>query len=162
MTKGIQAIRYSIFIPQADKTNWRTYDMHVDLKKSSRVVLAAVLATVFAVPQSLMAQAAAHVVSPAELQKAAVTASQTRQQNIQTVQDFLSNPKAAKAIKDARIDLQKVKNSVAQLSDEEVAQLASRAQKAKADFAAGDLSDRDLIFIILGIVALVLIIVAVR
>ena len=48
------------------------------------------------------------------------------------------------------------------LSDEEVAQLASRAEKAQADFAAGRMSDRDLIVIILGILALILIIIAVR
>jgi hypothetical protein len=48
------------------------------------------------------------------------------------------------------------------LSDQDLAQLSSRAQKAQADFAAGNLSDRDLILIILGIAVLVLIIVAVR
>jgi hypothetical protein len=55
-----------------------------------------------------------------------------------------------------------VKNAVSQLSDQDLAQLASRASKAQADFAAGSLSDRDLIIIILAVVALVLIIVAVR
>jgi hypothetical protein len=48
------------------------------------------------------------------------------------------------------------------LSDQELAQLASRAQRAQAEFAAGRLSDRDLLILILGIAALVLIIVAVR
>jgi hypothetical protein len=48
------------------------------------------------------------------------------------------------------------------LSDAELAQLASRADKAQADFVAGTLSDRDLLLIILGIAALVLIIIAVR
>jgi hypothetical protein len=43
-----------------------------------------------------------------------------------------------------------------------LAQLASRAGKAQADFAAGHLSDRDLIIILLAVVALILIIVAVR
>jgi hypothetical protein len=48
------------------------------------------------------------------------------------------------------------------LSDAEVAQLASRSDKLKDDFAAGTLSDRDLLIIIVGIAALILIIVAVR
>jgi hypothetical protein len=43
-----------------------------------------------------------------------------------------------------------------------VAQLAARAQKAQADFAAGSISDRDLIIILVCIAALILIIVAVR
>jgi hypothetical protein len=55
-----------------------------------------------------------------------------------------------------------VKKAVASLSDAELAQLASRAQKAQADFAAGHLSDRDLIIILVVIAALILIIVAVR
>jgi hypothetical protein len=55
-----------------------------------------------------------------------------------------------------------VKNAVSRLNDEELAQLAARASKAQADFAAGRLSDRDLIIILLAVVALILIIVAVR
>jgi hypothetical protein len=43
-----------------------------------------------------------------------------------------------------------------------MAQLAARSQTAQADFAAGRMSDRDLIIILLAVVALILIIVAVR
>jgi hypothetical protein len=60
------------------------------------------------------------------------------------------------------MDTQQVKTAVSTLSDQELAQLAARADKAQADFAAGTLSERDLILIILGIAVLVLIIVAVR
>jgi len=62
--------------------------------RSVRVVTACVLATIFAVPQNLMAQA--HVVSPRELQRQAVTTSQARQQNLEIVTRFLSSPTAAK------------------------------------------------------------------
>jgi hypothetical protein len=48
------------------------------------------------------------------------------------------------------------------LSDAELAQLAQRANTAQADFAAGTLSDRDLLLILVGIAVIVLIIVAVR
>lgn len=136
--------------------------MQVDLKQTARMVVALFLATIFAVPQGLMAQATAHVVSPADLRKAAVVATQARQHNVKTVQDFLSSPRAQKVLKNANVDLEQVKNSISKLSDSELANLASRSQKAQTDFAAGDLSDRDLIFIILGIAVLVLIIVAVR
>jgi hypothetical protein len=51
---------------------------------------------------------------------------------------------------------------VSSLSDEELRQLASKANKAQADFAAGTLSDRDLLLILVAIAALILIIVAVR
>jgi hypothetical protein len=136
--------------------------MQFDLKQAVRVLTACALATIFAVPQGLMAQAPAHVVSSADLQKAAVAATQTRQHNLETVREFLSSERASKAIKSAHMDPEQVKTAAANLSDAELARLASRAQKAQADFAAGDLSDRDLIFIILGIAVLVLIIVAVR
>ena len=46
--------------------------------------------------------------------------------------------------------------------DQELARLASRADKAQADFAAGRLEDRDLLIIVVAIAALVLLIVAVR
>jgi hypothetical protein len=106
--------------------------------------------------------AQSHVVSPADLQKQVVSASQTRENNLQTVQKFLSNPMAEKAMKGAKMDPQQVKTAVSTLSDQELAQLSAKADKAQSDFAAGNLNDRDLILIILGIAILVLIIVAVR
>ena len=131
-------------------------------KQSLRAVTACVLVTIFAIPQTLFAQAAAHVVSSAELQKAAVDASRVRQQNLETLKEFFSSEKAQQALKSAHTDPERVKNAVASLSDAELAQLAARAHRARADFAAGTLSDRDLIIIIVAIAALILIIVAVR
>ena len=65
-------------------------------------------------------------------------------------------------MRSAHMQPEQVQQGVPNLSDQELAQLASRAQKAQADFAAGSLSDRDLLIILLAIAALVLIIVAVR
>jgi len=59
------------------------------------------------------------------------------------------------------MDPAQVKTAVSTLSDQELEQLASKVDKAQADFAAGKLSDRDLLLIILGIAALVVIIAAV-
>ncbi len=112
------------------------------------------------VPNYLLAQS--HVVSPADLQKELVTASQVRQHNVDTVQQFLSTPTAEKAMKSAKIDPQQVKTAVSTLDDQELAQIAARADRAQADFAAGALGERDLIWIILAIAVLILIIVAVR
>jgi hypothetical protein len=137
--------------------------MHVDLKQFTRAVTACVLVTVFAIPQNLLAEAfAEHVVGSAELQKAAVDASRARQQNLETMKAFFSSEKARQALRSAHADPEQVKNAVASLSDAELAQLASRVNKAQADFAAGRLSDRDLIIILVAIAALILIIVAVR
>ena len=140
--------------------------MHFDPKRYVRPLTACVLATIFTIPQSLFAlaaaQAAEHVVSSSELKKAAVEASRARQQDRETLQEFFSSEKAQRALKAAHTDPEQVKKAVASLSDEELAQLASRARTAQADFAAGNLSDRDLIIILVLIAALILIIVAVR
>ncbi len=136
--------------------------MHFDLKQSSRVVVSSVLAAVFALPLNLAAQMPSHVVSPSELQQSAVKASTARQQNREEVRQFLSSDTAQKALKSAHINPEHVKNAVSTLDDAELAQLASRVHKAQADFAAGTLSDRDLIIILVAIAALILIIVAVR
>jgi hypothetical protein len=146
--------------------------MLFDPKRCVRPLTACVLATIFTIPQSLFAQAAvhvasshvvnSHVVNPSDLQKAAVDASRTRQQNRETLKEFFSSEKAQRALKAAHTDPEQVQKAVASLSDEELAQLASRARTAQADFAAGNLSDRDLIIILVLIAALILIIVAVR
>lgn len=125
-----------------------------------RVATAGVLAVVFLIPQDALADS--HVVSLAELQSAAVASTQVREKNIATVQQFISSPKAEKALKSAHLDPTQVKDAVSRLSDTELSQLAARASKAQADFAAGKLSDRDLIIILIAIAALILIIVAVR
>jgi hypothetical protein len=136
--------------------------MRADLKQAAQAVTACVLAAIFAVPQSLMAQAAMHVVSPADLQKAALTATLARQQNLQTVKGFFASGQAKNALRSAHIDPEQVNNAVSSLSDAELAQLALRVQKVQANFAAGNLTDRDLIIILVAIAVLILIIVAVR
>jgi hypothetical protein len=130
------------------------------LLRGTRAVTACFLIALFALPQSLIAQS--HIVSAAELQKATVAATDARQKNIETIQQFLSTARAQKALKNAHMEPQQVEQAVSGLSDQELAQLASRASKAQADFAAGHLSDRDLIIILIAVAALILIIVAVR
>ncbi len=130
------------------------------LRQSVRMITACVLVAVFALPSNLLAET--HLVSPAELQREVLAATAARQHNRQVIEQFLSSPAAEKAMKASHIDSRNVQGAVATLDEQELAQLDSRAEKAQADFAAGTLSDRDLLIIILGIAALVLIIVAVR
>jgi len=134
--------------------------MHFVLRQSVRFLVALVLVALFTVPGDLLAQS--HLVSPADLQNQAVAASQVREHNLETVKNFLSTPTAEKAMQSSHINAQQVRTAVSTLNDQELAQLAARADQAQHDFAAGNLTDRDLILIILGIAVLVLIIVAVR
>lgn len=110
----------------------------------------------------LPAMAQTHVVNEQDLHQQIAVISQSRTQNLQQVQQFLSSPQAQKAFNDAHVNTQQVKSAVSALSDAELANLASRAQQAQSSFAAGTMDDRDLIIIILAMVALILIIVAVR
>jgi len=101
-------------------------------------------------------------VSLSDLQKATLDASRARQQNVDTLNAFFSSEKAQKALKSAQMNPEQVKTAVAGLSDEELAQLATKANNAQADFAAGRLADRDLLIILVAVAALILIIVAVH
>ena len=118
------------------------------------------LSLALATPQPTFAQD--HVVSPSDLQKDVAAASASREQNRQQLQNFLSSPEAQRALRSAHLDSQQVKNAVSQLDDNDLARLSARSEKAQKDFAAGTLSDRDLIIILVAIAALILIIVAVR
>src|SRR5262245_59172916 len=137
---------------------WRLQTMRFDLWQSIRLLAACFLLTLCAT--SILAQT--HVVSQADIHKELVTAAQTRQQNLQKVKGLFSSEETRKAMEAAQINPERVDASVSTLSDEELARLASRADKLDQDFAAGRINERDLLIIILGIAALVLIIVAVR
>jgi hypothetical protein len=130
------------------------------MQQFTRNLTTCVLVTILGVDSSLSAQI--HVVNPAELQKEVVAAARSRQRNLEIVTRFLSSSNAEKALRAAHVDLSQVKTAVSALDDQELARLAARSEKAQADFAAGRLSDRDLLIILIGIAALILIIVAVR
>ena len=136
--------------------------MHLDPKQFVRALAASALVAIFAIPQSVFGQASEHVVSPADLQKATVDASQDRQKNLDSLNKFFSSEKAQNALKSAHVNPEQVKTAVSGLSDEELAQLASRANKAQSDFAAGYIGDRDLLLILVAVAVLILIIVAVH
>ena len=129
-------------------------------KRCVRTALACVLMLSVSVTQ--VAAAPAQVITPQELQAAIRNASQTREQQRAGIVSFLSTPQAARAMQMAKVDSGMVKNAVSELNEEELAQLSAKAAKAQADFAAGRLSDRDLLWVLVAIAALILIIVAVR
>jgi hypothetical protein len=111
------------------------------------------LVTSLAVPPRASAQA--HIVSQEDLQTAIVAATQTREKNREKIVSFFSTPRAQNALRSGQVDIKLVKNAVSSLSDDELARLAARADKADADFAAGRISDRDLLWILVGIAVLV-------
>lgn len=121
---------------------------------------ASALALALAVPPAVSAQA--QVVSREELRAAVLSATQARQKNRAILDAALANPKVEKALRDGKVDVRGVRTAVASLDDAELAHLAAKATTAQADLAAGRITDRDLLIILVGIAALILIIVAVR
>lgn len=127
-----------------------------------RALTASAVVAALVTPQSLVAEVSDHLVSPSTLQKAAIGASQEREQNLATLKTLLSSDKATQAIESAHMNPEQVSKAISGLSDDELAQLAQRATKAQSDFAAGSISDRDLLIILVCVAALILIIVAVH
>jgi hypothetical protein len=130
------------------------------LRQFVRVITASILVAIFAVPQSLLAQA--HLVSPSDLQQQVLAASRSRLNHLQALQRFFSSPTAEKAIRSLHANARQVTSAITSLSDQELAQMAARADKAQSDFAAGNITDHDLLIILVAVLALILIIVAVR
>ena len=124
------------------------------------LLLAVGLSTLMTVPQGAIAQD--HAVSPAEIQRDLQAASAAHKKQLAQVESFLSTAKAKKALSQAHIDYQQVHAAVQSLNDDELARVASRVDQAQKDFAAGNLTDRDLLIVLLAVAVLVLIIVAVR
>src|SRR6266852_3788214 len=108
------------------------------------------------------AQDQQHVVSLSDLNKDAARPAQTRQSNEAAVRTLLSSDQGQKALKSANLEYQKVDKAVGQLNDEDLAKLAERSRRAQSDFAAGRISDRDLLWIIVIALAIIVLAVALR
>ena len=134
--------------------------MHSRLKGSLFVLGIAALFVAAEIPAR--AQEQQHVVSLSELSKDAARPAQTRQANEEAVRTLLSSDQGQKALKSAKLDYQKVDKAVGQLSDEDLANLAERSRQARTDFAAGRISDRDLLWIILIALAIIVLALALR
>ena len=134
--------------------------MHFCVKVSVSMLAIALSFGFAAIPAG--AQDKQHVVSLSDLNKDAARPAQTRQSNEEAVRSLLSSDQAQKALKSANLDYQKVDKAVGQLSDEDLAKLAERSRHAQSDFAAGRISDRDLLWIILIAIAIIVLAVALR
>ena len=126
-------------------------------------VFALGLAAIFAATTApARAQQNEHVVPLNDLAKDAAQPAQSRHANEEAVRSLLSSEIGQKALKSANLDYKKVDKAVGQLSDEDLAKLAERSRQAQSDFAAGTLSDRDLLWIIVIALAIVILALALR
>jgi hypothetical protein len=130
------------------------------LSRSLQFLVVVFLSILLMIPQNALAQN--HVVSPSDIQKDVAAASASRDKEVAQLESFFSSPQAQRAMKLEHVTYQQVDQAVQQLSSDDLARLSARSEIAQKDFAAGTLSNRDLLIIIVAILALVLIIVAVR
>jgi hypothetical protein len=133
----------------------------VNLWDFSRTVIAGFFVVLFALPPQ-NAAAQTHVISPDELHQQVLNSSRIRQQNVEQIDRFFSSPIAQKALKDHHIDATQVKTAVSQLSDDELARVATRTQKAQKDFAAGAITDHLLILIVIVIAVILIAVLAAK
>lgn len=134
--------------------------MHFLAKRCLSLLGMAVLFVAAGIPAR--AQEKQHVVSLSDLSKDAARPAQTRQANEEAVRTLLSSDQGQKALKSTGLDYQKVDKAVGQLSDEDLAKLAERSRQAQADFAAGHISDRDMLWIILIALGIIVLALALR
>ena len=114
--------------------------------------LAVILLPCFAVTPARVQAQDKHVVTSQELSKDAARPSETRGANEAALRQLFSSEQAQQALKSANLDYSKVDQAVGQLSDEDLAKLAARSRQMQDNFAAGragNLSDRDLLIIII-------------
>jgi hypothetical protein len=124
-----------------------------------RGIVPAMLISLLSSPPNVLSQTATedHIVNSQSLQQQLENSSATRQQNVDTVTNFLSSPMAERAMKDAHVDPVQVRTAIPTLSDQELKDLAARASDAQEKFAAGGLGTTALLLIILGVVVIIII-----
>lgn len=136
--------------------------MDLNFRRPLYIFVTLMLVAVLPLPQDVFAQE--HVVSSKDLHRDLVAAAQARQGNQAQVLKFFSSEQATKALKSANLPYQKVQRAVSQLSDAELARLAATTEKVQNDFAAGNLTNQQITYIIIALATavIILIIVAAR
>ncbi len=131
------------------------------LFRSSFRLTAVLLVALFSgVPNQLLAQE--HVVSPEAIQQQLVSSAQQHDRNVEKLNQFFGSESAQKALKSAGMSSDQVKKAVSQLSDDELAQLAQKADRAQKDFAAGALSNQEITYILIALATAVIVIILIK
>ena len=118
------------------------------------------LVCVWSVPAR--AQDKEHAVTSSQLRSDLQKAAENRQADEAAVREMFATDAGKQALKSTGIEYQKVDQAISQVNDEELARLADRSRDVQKNFAAGRMSDRDLLIIIVIAVILIVVIVAVR
>ena len=131
-------------------------------KKITRLASMLLAAAVSAGPILAQSQADKHVVSLGELNQAAARPSETRRSNEAEIRQLFATIDGQKALKTANVDYAKIDRAVSSMSDEDVARISDRARAIDRDFAAGNLTDHDLLVILIIALIVIILIVVLR
>ena len=127
------------------------------------VALAAV-AILAAVPAGAVERTATpgtHLVTPDFAQARLQEANAGREQNLATVESLLASPQGAEGLKMAGVSEARVRAVLPTLSNAELQDLAARAAALQADPVAAGLTKTQWIWVIVGVAALVILIIAI-
>jgi hypothetical protein len=124
-----------------------------------QAIAPALLIVLAAYPAGILAQTPSedHVVSTQALRQNLQASSATRQKNVDALTKFMSTPTAEKAMRDAKMDPSQVQKAIPTLSDQELANLSTRATDAQQKFSAGALSNNMLTLIIVLIAVIIVV-----
>jgi hypothetical protein len=103
-----------------------------------------------------------HVVPLKELHEKVVSASQNRTEMVSRLERFFTGSQAAGALQSVHLNGQQIRQAIATLSDEDLARLNARAEKATDDFAAGALTNQELTYIVIALATAVLVLIIVK
>jgi hypothetical protein len=129
-------------------------------RRSVRLIAVLLVAIFTGVPNQLIAQE--HVVSPEAIQQQLVRSAAERSQNVEALNQFFGSASARKTLKNAGMSSDEVKNAVAQLSDQELARIAGKANRAQQDFAAGALTNQQITYILIALATAVIVIILIK
>lgn len=115
-----------------------------------------------ALAQTASVQSGQHVVSTADLQNDVAAAAAARKADQAKVEAFLSTPRARQEMKKVGLNYGVVERAIPQLSQDELASLAARADRAQKEFAAGALTNQQLTYIIIALATAVVVIILVK
>jgi hypothetical protein len=133
--------------------------MSLELRKRLAVLLVMGFAF-FAVPtQRVLADD--HAVSTADLHQALVDSANTRQTNVETVQEFFKSDLVQKTLGHQIVNAAKVEKAIPLLNDEELSQLASQCRQVDSDISAGALTNQQITYIIIALATAVIVIILV-
>ena len=133
--------------------------MSLKLRERLAILLIVGFAPLAAPTQRILAED--HAVSTADLHQALVDSANTRQTNVETVQQFFKSDVVQKTLGREILTAAKVEKAIPLLNDEEVSRLASQCRQVESDISGGELNNQEITYIVIALAAAVLVLVLV-